>query len=155
MLNRPLYDELSARGGDMTENLDVEAYAAPLADKCLELGCKVVLIKCGISGMYLKTADRSALEGIGQNLELDRDVWASKSVVQPCFRADRVLSGTGAGDTSIAAFLVSVTNGKEPALCVALAAAEGACSVTEYDSLSGLKPLDKLEKRIASGWETM
>lgn len=155
MLNRPLYDKLSAQGGDMVEDLDMDAYAAPLADKCLELGCKVVLIKCGTSGMYFKTADRAALDGIGQNLELDREAWASKSGIQPCFKADRVLSGTGAGDTSIAAFLVSVVNGKAPELCVALAAAEGACSVTEYDSLSGLKPLEELEKRIAAGWETM
>ena len=36
--------------------------------------------------------------------------------------------------------------------CVALACAEGACCVTTYDALSGLKPLDELEERIRKGW---
>ena len=40
-------------------------------------------------------------------------------------------------------------------LCSALAAAEGACAVTAYDALGGLRPLDELEARIASGWETL
>lgn len=155
MLNRKRYDELSARGGDMTENLDMRLDAKPLADKCLELGCKAVLIKCGISGMYYKTSDRESMARVGSRLELNAAGWADKEGIQPCFRADQVLSGTGAGDTSIAAFLLAAAEGKNPEQCAALAAAEGACAVTAYDALSGLKPLDQLEKRIASGWETM
>lgn len=64
-------------------------------------------------------------------------------------------SGTGAGDTSIAAFLAAVLRGKSPRECVALAAAEGACSVAAYDALSNLKSLDELEDRIRLGWKTM
>ena len=74
-------------------------------------------------------------------------------MLQPCFKADVVRSATGAGDTSIAAFLAAVLEGKGPAACIALAAAEGACCVTAYDALSGLKPLDELEERIRKGWQ--
>ena len=38
---------------------------------------------------------------------------------------------------------------------VALAAAEGACSVAAYDALSGLLSLRELEQRIDAGWETL
>lgn len=155
MLNRERYDALSARGGDMTENLNMLRDVKPLADKCLELGCKAVLIKCGISGMYYKTSDKAAMEQVGSRLELDASAWADREGIQPCFRADQVLSGTGAGDTSIAAFLMAAAEGKKPEQCAALAAAEGACAVTAYDALGGLKKLDELEARIASGWETM
>jgi sugar/nucleoside kinase (ribokinase family) len=72
--------------------------------------------------------------------------------LQPCFKADIVRSATGAGDTSIAAFLAAVLSGRQPADCLALASAEGACCVTAYDALSGLKPLDELEERIRRGW---
>ncbi|MBQ7800989.1 MAG: carbohydrate kinase family protein [Oscillospiraceae bacterium] len=155
MLDRERYDTLTARGGDMAEGLDMEADVKPLAAKCLELGAKAVLIKCGTSGMYYRTAGKDAMARVGSRLGLDAESWASKEGIQPCFRADQVLSGTGAGDTSIAAFLMAAAEGRSPAQCAALAAAEGACAVTAYDALSGLKPLKELEERIASGWETM
>ena len=155
MLNRERYDALSARGGDMTEGLNMLQDVKPLAEKCLALGCKAVLIKCGISGMYYKTSDKATMETVGSRLELNADNWADQEGIQPCFKADQVLSGTGAGDTSIAAFLLAAAEGKNPAQCAALAAAEGACAVTAYDALGGLKQLDELEARIASGWETL
>ena len=154
MLDRQRYEELSV-GGDMTENLDMERDVKPLAQKCLALGCRAVLIKCGVSGMYYETAEREKMAQVGTNLELDADIWADRAGIQPCFKADQVLSGTGAGDTSIAAFLLAAADGKTPAQCAALAAAEGACAVTTYDALSGLKTLEELQQRIASGWETI
>lgn len=155
MLDRPLYNHLAAAGADMTAHLDLERYVRPLADRCLAMGCRVVLIKCGTSGMFYRTGSKEDIRSVGHRLELNPELWAEKSGIQPCFRADTVLSGTGAGDTSIAAFLLSVMQGKAPADCAALAAAEGACAVTAYDALSGLKQLSELEARIASGWETM
>lgn len=155
MLDRPRYARISARGGDMTAALDMHNDVKPLAEKCLRLGAKAVLIKCGTSGMYLRTAGRASLSEVGSRLALDLDSWADREVIQPCFKADCVRSGTGAGDTSIAAFLMSVIQGKVPVECAALAAAEGACAVTSYDALSGLKSLEELAERIASGWETM
>ena len=155
MLDRSRYEALAAKGGDMTVGLDMEADVKPLADKCLAFGCRIVLIKCGTSGMYYCTADSASMKQVGSRLELDNEAWSQRQGIQPCFRADTVLSGTGAGDTSIAAFLMAVLQGKSPEKCVALAAAEGACAVTAYDALGGLKQLDELEARIASGWETM
>ena len=155
MLNRPRYDELSAKGGDMTDSLDMLRDVKPLADKCMELGCKAVLIKCGISGMYYKTSDQASMEQVGCRLHLDAAGWADQEGIQPCFKADQVLSGTGAGDTSIAAFLLAAAEGKPVKQCAALAAAEGACAVTAYDALGGLKQLSELEARIASGWDYM
>ena len=152
MLDRERYDRLAAAGGDMTEGLDMEAEALPLAERLLSMGCRMVMIKCGIGGLLLRTADRETVAGTGSRLGLDPDVWCGKTVLQPCFKADIVRSATGAGDTSIAAFLAAVLEGREPEDCAALAAAEGACCVTAYDALSGLKPLDELEERIRKGW---
>lgn len=155
MLNRPRYERFAAMGGDMAALMDMETDVKPLAWKCLEMGCKAVLIKCGTSGMYYCTGNETAMKQVGHRLELDAALWTEKEGVQPCFKADQVLSGTGAGDTSIAAFLQAVLLGKSPRECAALAAAEGACAVTAYDALGGLKTIEQLEARIASGWETM
>ena len=155
MLDRKRYDRLAAAGGDMTENLDVDAEAAPLAEELMAMGCKVVLIKCGTSGLYYRTAGRQAVDRIGSRLGLNTADWADREGRQPCFRADVVRSGTGAGDTCIAAYLSAVLEGRNPGDCAALAAAEGACCVTAYDALSGLRPLPELEARIRAGWQTM
>ncbi len=58
-------------------------------------------------------------------------------------------------DTSIAAFLTGVLQGRSPAECTALAAAEGARCVTAYDAITGIKPIHELEERLRSGWETL
>ena len=152
MLDRERYDRLASAGGDMTDGLDLDAEVLPLADRLLSMGCRIVVIKCGTSGMLLRTANRETVSGVGARLELDADRWCDLKVFQPCFKADVVRNATGAGDTSIAAFLAAVLSGRDPSSCIALARAEGACCVTTYDSLSGLKPLDELEERIRKGW---
>ena len=48
MLDRKRYDRLAAGGGDMTDGLDLEAEVLPLAEECPAMGCRAVLIKCGI-----------------------------------------------------------------------------------------------------------
>ena len=47
-----------ARGGDVTQILDPEEDIRPLAEMCMDMGCQILLIKCGAPGMYFKTADR-------------------------------------------------------------------------------------------------
>ena len=154
ILDRPKFDALRETGDDITTHLDLEKDVKPLADRLMAMGCKVVLIKCGTAGMYYQTAENSVIGTIGSRLELDTELWAGKNGIQPIFKAEKVLSGTGAGDTSIAAFLTAVVQGESPQMCTALAAAEGSCCVTAYDALSGLKPLDELKSRIEAGWDT-
>lgn len=149
MLDREKYDEMCA-GGDIISQLDILRDVKPLAEKALKLGCKTVLIKCGTKGMYFRSGDVS---GIGRRVELNASQWTDREVVQPCFKAETVLSATGAGDAGIAAFLTAVLRGKTPEECTALAAAEGACAVTAYDALSGLKSVEELEEKISGGWE--
>ncbi|MDO5540853.1 MAG: carbohydrate kinase family protein [Eubacteriales bacterium] len=154
MLDRPRYDEWTRRaaGGDMTEVIDTDD-VAPLAQKILDMGVKVALIKCGAPGMYYKTAGSGKIGGLCKRLGLAVEEWADKEGFEESFVPERILSGTGAGDTSIAAFLTSVLRGTGLAEAVQMAAATGACCVAAYDSLSGLKPLEDLKKKIEGGWE--
>lgn len=156
MLDRARFDEWTARakGGDVTRVLDWREDVRPLAEQCMEWGAKVLLIKCGAPGLYYRTADRARLEGVGPRAALDAAAWAGKEGFQRSYVPERVLSGTGAGDTSIAAFLTAMLEGAPPEECIRLAAATGACCVAAYDALSGLKPLDELRERIRRGWNT-
>lgn len=131
MLDRPAYDEWSGRceGGDVIEALNVERDIAPLAARAAALGAGTVIIKCGSLGIFCD-------EGF-----------------VPSFKPDSLVSATGAGDTCIAAFLTSILSGQSLSDSVRLAAAAGASCLSSYDALSGLLPLDELQRRIGEGWE--
>ncbi|MDD3214557.1 MAG: carbohydrate kinase family protein [Eubacteriales bacterium] len=152
MLDRPRHAEWLARanGQDVTDALDIHADVAPLAETLLAMGAKIVLIKCGARGIYYRTAAASAIG----SLPLSTEAWADREGFQPAYRARKVVSATGAGDASIAAFLASLLERLPPETCVSRAAAEGACCVEVCDALSGLLPFAQLDRRLADGWKT-
>lgn len=153
MLDREKFEDLRKRAGarDICEFVDVETDLRPLAERCLGMGAKVVLIKCGVPGLYYKTA--LGMERVSRALDLNQADWAGKEGFEASFVPEQVLSGTGAGDTSIAAFLTALLRGRTPEACVRQAAAAGACCVSAYDALSGLKSFEELDARIRNGWK--
>lgn len=155
MLDKERFAEWQTRaaGRDITEILDIEKDVKPLADICMSYGVKILLIKCGAPGIFYKTADKDVLAHIGADIPLDIDNWAGREGFEASYVPDCVLSGTGAGDTSIAAFLAAVLNGETIENAMQLATATGASCVTAYDALSGLKPLKELKEKIRSGWK--
>jgi sugar/nucleoside kinase (ribokinase family) len=144
MLDRKLYDKWQEKSGgeDITSILSLSEDVEVLADRALSLGAKTVLLKCGAAGMFLKTAPEHFMEG-----------WDGIAIFQNSFVPDRILSATGAGDTSIAAFIKAMLDGLGPKECLELAAATGASCVTAYDAVSGLLPFEALREKIQNGWE--
>ena len=155
MLDKERFQEWQERaaGGDITEMLDIEKDIKPLADQCMDFGAKVLLIKCGAPGMYYCTADKLTLWELCGKLEIDVNQWAGKEGFERSYVPEKILSGTGAGDTSIAAFLTAVMEGYSLEDTMHLATATGASCVEAYDALSGLKSFEELEKKIKAGWK--
>ena len=154
MIDRPRYHQWmeKSQGGDVTEILSLEDIR-PLADKLMDWGARIVLIKCGAPGMYFRTNSAEYIRQVGGGLAESMTDWADQEHFEKSYRPERVLSGTGAGDTSIAAFLCAVLEGCPWQECLQLAAGTGASCVAAYDALSGLKSFDELRKKIAAGWE--
>jgi sugar/nucleoside kinase (ribokinase family) len=140
-----------ADGKDITEILRVEEDIKPLGKQLIELGAKVVLIKCGALGIYYRTAQTERLEVLAKLIP-DYSSWSNRSGFEASYLPERVRSATGAGDTTIAAFLTAVLLEYPLEKCLQLATATGASSVTEYDALSGLKSFSELEEKIKKGW---
>lgn len=154
MTDRKRYEEWMERAGgeDVTRILRAEEDIRPLAEQLIEMGAKVVLIKCGAPGMYLASGNQEAVRQIGGGLGECMDGWKELRHFEASYRPEQVLSGTGAGDTSIAAFLYAVTKGYTWDRCLRLAAATGASCVEAYDALSGLRSFEELERKISGGW---
>ena len=137
MADRPRYEGWlrRAQGGDVTTVLDLEEDIRPLARQVLALGAHELLIKCGTPGLYYT-------DGTTERFERS-------------YKPARVLSGTGAGDTSIAAFLKAKLDGCPLDACLHYAAGTGASCVEAYDALSGLRSFAELDKKMAAGWEKL
>ena len=85
-----------SRGGDVTQILDPEEDIRPLAEMCMDMGCQILLIKCGAPGMYFKTADSRHLEPLCSSLEMDPALWGGREIFERSYIPERILSGTGA-----------------------------------------------------------
>ena len=153
MLDRPRYEEWSKRaaGGELVNILRKEDIA-PLAEKCMELGTRVLLLKCGAPGLYYKTGSAVMMEKLHELTGINASDWTDREGFENSYLPEKVLSGTGAGDTTIAAFLTAMLEGYSFERCIQLAAAEGASCVEAYGALEGIRSLEELEKRIDSGW---
>lgn len=151
MIDQTRYQEWlkRANGRDITTILSIQKDIKPLADTLLSWGAKALLIKCGTPGMYFRTSTTKVMSSLSPRFA----DWGDLEIFENSYVPDQVLSGTGAGDTSIAAFLKAVLDGYSAKECLQFAAATGASCVTTYDALSGLKSFDELKEKINNGWE--
>lgn len=154
MLDRERYDGWiqKADGKDVTHVITMQDLRF-LGEKALNYGAKVILIKCGAFGMYYKTTSQEKMKELCENLSISITDWANKEGFEASYIPDAVISGTGAGDTSIAAFLTSVLEESSLENALHMATATGACCVSAYDALSGIRPLEELREKINDGWE--
>ena len=84
MLDRERYDSLKAEAGkdDITEILDLDRDIKPLADKCMAMGTRILLLKCGVPGLYLRTAEKEDLLGIVNMTGMDIGAWGGKDLFE-------------------------------------------------------------------------
>ena len=150
MVDRERYGRWRRKGGGSDVKFTVQE-VLPLAEKMLEKGAAVVLVKCGAAGMLLKTAEKERIRHLGEKYA----AWSELEIFEKSYCPKQLVSATGAGDTSIAAFLKAVLDGYMPWECLQLAAATGACCVEAYDALSGLRPFPELQERIKKGWKKL
>lgn len=123
-----------------------------LAGRCLALGAAAVAVKLGDQGILLRTtADLGRLAAAGALLAGDAARWRGRQVWAPCFAAT-VAGTTGAGDATIAGFLLAALAGLNPVATLTHAVAVGACSVEAPDATSGVPTWDAVQARIAAGW---
>lgn len=150
MLDRDLF---FAREADRSTLDHLPEDVPALASKALALGARIVLIKCGTSGAYLRTAED--LGGGGRGMPENIAAWRGRELWTPAFRPARVAGTTGSGDAAIAGFLAAFLRGLAPPDTLQASAAVGAFSVEAPDSLSGIGTWDETVARIRSGWEQL
>jgi len=152
MLRRERFDELRRTVGParMVDTLTPDEISS-LAEETLALGTKILGIKFGHRGLYLRTADH--LENIGRGGPLS-DSWLGRELWAPCFRVN-VVNTVGSGDSTIAGFLAGLLKGLGAVQTATSAVAVGACNVEASDSTSGVRPWEETQARIRAGWDRL
>ncbi|HMN62607.1 MAG TPA: PfkB family carbohydrate kinase, partial [Anaerolinea sp.] len=131
MLHRDEYD--SARG-DLREILTPRRLSA-LGAELLGMGVKIVVIKLGDQGLYLRTVGSTKLAHMGMGGPVDVESWSEREMWSACYRVEEV-GTTGSGDATIAGFLSGLLRGLTPEEAVDVGVAVGACNVEAADALS-------------------
>lgn len=123
-----------------------------VSGELLDMGTKMVLLKLGDQGLYLRTTDFYPGINFGR-VGLNKDQqWSGFNTWAPCFEVD-VVGTTGSGDVTVAGFIAAIIHGLSPMDSVTFALAVGACNVETPDALSGIRSWDETWKRINSGWK--
>jgi len=153
MADRDLYWDLMSHSedGDILRQAQI-SHLETISDRLLEWGAKIILIKIGERGLFLRTPERSLIETLGASANLTMEGWENQHIWSPCFKANFV-GAAGSGDATIAGFLSAMIKNFSIDESVEMAVAVGACCVEALDTLSGVQEWDKIRRRIESGWE--
>lgn len=124
-----------------------------VADELLNWGARIVLLKLGERGLYLRTGNNLQVlaERASARFSVPYETWENRELWGPCFSVE-VAGTTGAGDCTIAGFLAAFRASGTPAETLNTALAVGACSVEVADSTSGIRPLSEIQARMNTPW---
>ncbi len=152
-------DEFLARKKDVGEHDTVLDHmtvpeVAALADEMLAMGTAVAMVKCGHRGLYVRTAGRERLMGLGSARPGDIENWADRELWFPVYQEERFVGALGSGDSAIAGFLAAFVRGHTMESCLRYANAAGSMNVTVPDGLTWNKGFEDLTERIEAGWKT-
>lgn len=124
------------------------AGARRLADEMLNLGVAIAGVKLGSQGLYVRTGSAERLATVPGPPSPD---WAARELWSPVFES-RVVGTTGAGDATIAGFLLGLLRGLAPMGTLTAACAVGGASTEAADGTSGIPSWDVIEARLRAGW---
>ncbi|RKP58272.1 carbohydrate kinase family protein [Cohnella endophytica] len=141
MIGRDRYAQLDSHGDSLCETLSEETIRE-LAEQLLSMGCGMVVLKLGASGLYMRSSERFARRG---------EEWRNRELWSSCFRT-RVEGTTGAGDCTIAGFLKGFLLELGPEETMTGAVAVGAFSVEHLSATGGIRSWETVQARIESGW---
>ncbi len=152
MLRRQLFDQFAANTSISRplDQMEPEMFSE-LGKILLDMGAKIVGLKIGDRGLYMRTANESVLSNMGRCQVKDVASWSNRELWAPCF-ATQVAGTTGSGDATIAGFLMGLLRGMTPEETLQAACAVGACNVEAVDALSGIRSWPETTERISAGW---
>ena len=141
----------------MPEKLDIidripESVIMEIGMRMVSYGVEIVLIKAAHRGVYLFTGNISSVNKLLGNT-LDEKQWNDRELRCDAYPADpaKIINATGAGDTSIAAFLSAILEGDDPERSLQYAAMAGRNKLYCNNIVKELPGWEDMTEQINSG----
>lgn len=122
-----------------------------IAARALKFGSRMVGLKSGHHGFYLRSASGEALAALGAAKPKNLANWTERELWCPAFSAARVASATGAGDSSIAGFLTALLRGATVEKSLKIANCLGWQNLQELDAVSGIRSWEETLALLKKG----
>ncbi len=137
-----------AAGGDMIDIVPQDLYEQ-LADRMLGMGVKILLIKAGHRGAYLRTGALEPLHTSSRLRLADRE-GCPRGCWIPTFPVDkgRFCNACGAGDCAVAAFLTALLKGVDVKTAGVYAMMAGRDNLYGKDALAGLSDWSQMTQCV-------
>lgn len=118
------------------------------ADQLIEMGPKIVLLKLGYKGLYLRTAKAERFLNFGKAIPSPQSSWEDRELLDPAFHVETIRSTAGAGDLAIAGFLTALSFGTSPEIAIRTASGAAAVCISSYDTAGNLMSFECLQDNM-------
>ncbi len=153
MLDPPLHAKLSAAAPENPARAADLSGLHRFASELLTLGPRIVVLKLGDQGLYLRS--NADVESLGERRHWrhhDWSSWQQTALYSPCL-ATEVVGTTGAGDCTIAGLLMSLLQGLTCEAALRHAVAVGAWSVRSLAAIDSVPAWSEVRASLATPWE--
>jgi sugar/nucleoside kinase (ribokinase family) len=119
-----------------------------LSGELLDMGARIVVIKSGSRGYYIRTSSEAVLQSMGKAKPVHTSDVSDREFWSPAFSCPGPVNATGSGDASIAGFFAAYLRELPLLDCVITATCAGSASVEKPDALSGGPDWEGVQQRI-------
>lgn len=123
-------------------------YLKKISEEILKMGGKIIGIKCGKYGFYIRTADREKIKEINVLKKEILENFSEREIFVKSYKVKKIASALGAGDAAVAGFLMGILKGEKIEDTLKLANCVGAQNLSCYDAISGIKSLKETKRMI-------
>lgn len=139
---------VSSGGSDIVKLIPLDMIRQ-IGDQLIKAGVKILIIKAGEKGIYLKTGDVSSINKKSGRLLIEKDwnfleLWCNVYTAE----TEKIINNCGAGDTAIAAFLTAILKGEHPEMALKYAAMAGRNNLYCRNIYSDLKDWETMKKEM-------
>lgn len=140
MVDRTLFYKKKKQAGDKDPVIVYDPKdCTNISNRLLAMGAKIIVIKCGEKGLYLRTANFERMNSMLPSIPMNIEEWSNREIWATAFKSDNFQSALGAGDATIAGFLNGILKSYSPQDSLQVACALGWQNVQAMDALGGIK----------------